>query len=194
MLEFFDSCHPRRYNPRPMTSHHQRLPQHIDPFRLANTGQSLSGTIPLKQMPRLSPLLTDSQGEVEVVLEFSVDPAGTAIVSGRIRTELHLRCQRCTEKMTWPVNSEFCLGLVSSEALIEGLPEPYEPYLVESLPVFLQDMIEDELLLVLPQIPKHDLAECPGRSYLSTDSDEQQEKQPDTHQPFAGLSDLIKHD
>ena len=128
------------------------------------------------------------------MLEFSVDPAGTAILNGRIQTELHLRCQRCTENMTWPVSSDFCLGLVSSEASIEGLPEQYEPYVVESLPVFLQDIIEDELLLVLPQIPKHDLAECPGRSYLSTDSDEQQEKQPDTHQPFAGLSDLIKHD
>ena len=63
-----------------------------------------------------------------------------------------------------------------------------------SLPVFLQDIIEDELLLVLPQIPKHDLEECPGRSYLSTENDVQQVQKPDTHQPFAGLSDLIKND
>lgn len=194
MLDFFDTCQTHGYNPRPMTSHHQRLPQHIDPFRLAHTGQSLSGTIPLKQMPRLLPLLTDSQGDVDVVLEFTIDPAGMAILTGRIRTELHLRCQRCTEKMVWPVNSEFCLGLVSSEASIEGLPEQYEPYIVESVPVFLQDVIEDELLLVFPQIPKHELEECPARSYLATESDEHQVKESDTHQPFAGLSDLIKND
>ena len=177
-----------------MTSHHQRLPQQIDPFRLAHTGQSLSGTIPLKQLPRLSPLLTDSQGEVEVVLEFSIDPVGVAMMSGRIRAELHLRCQRCTEKMIWPVDSEFCLGLVSTEIAIEALPEQYEPYLVESVPVFLQDVIEDELLLVFPQIPKHGLEECPASSYLSTDTGKEQKKSSDTHQPFAGLSDLIKND
>ncbi len=194
MLEFFDTCQTRRYNPPPMTSHHSRLPLHIDPFRLAHTGQCLSGTIKLNQMPRLSPLLTDSQGGVEIVLEFSIDPAGVAIVNGRLQTVLPLVCQRCTENMTWPVRSEFCLGLVSSEASIEGLPAQYEPYLVESVPVFLQDIIEDELLLALPQIPKHDLSECPARSYLSTDTTEQSSSETDTHQPFAGLKDLIKND
>ena len=194
MQELFDTCQAHRYNPPPMTSHHQRLPQHIDPFRLAYSGQSLRGIIPLRQLPRLSPLLTDSQGEVEIVLEFSVDPAGVPILTGHIQAELHLVCQRCTENMTWPVRSDFCLGLVSSEASVEGLPERYEPYLVASVPVCLQDIIEDELLLVFPQIPKHDLTECPARSYLSTDSDEHQVNEPDTHQPFAGLSDLIKND
>lgn len=194
MLEFFDTCQTRRYNPPPMTSHLSRLPQHIDPFRLAHTGQSLSGTMPLRQMKRLSPLLTDSQGEVEIVLEFSVDPAGVAILKGRVTTELHLMCQRCMENMTWPVHSEFCLGLVSSEASIEGLPERYEPYLVEEVPVYLQDIIEDELLLAVPQIPKHDLADCPGRSYISTESGASDKQQPDTQQPFAGLKDLIKDD
>ena len=177
-----------------MTSHHQRLPQHIDPFRLAHTGQSLSGKIPLKQLSRLAPLLTDSQGEVEVVLEFSIDPAGTAVLKGRIQAELHMMCQRCTEEMVWPVNSKFCLGMVSKEISIDELPEQYEPYLVESVPVLLQDVIEDELLLVFPQIPKHELEECPARSYVSTDSDEPQVNESDTHQPFAGLSDLIKND
>ncbi|MFO7604527.1 MAG: YceD family protein [Gammaproteobacteria bacterium] len=177
-----------------MTSHHQRLPQQIDPFRLAHTGQRLSGSIPLKQLSRLTPLLTDSQGEVEVVLEFSIDPAGTAVLNGRIRTVLHLRCQRCTENMTWPVASEFCLGLLTSEASLEGLPEQYEPYVVEAVPVYLQDIIEDELLLVFPQIPKHNLDECPARSYLATESDAHQVSKGDTHQPFAGLSDLFKND
>lgn len=194
MLEFFDTCEAHRYNPPPMTSHHQRLPQHIDPFRLANTGQTLSGAIPLKQLPRLSSLLTDWQGEVEIVLEFSVDPAGMAILNGRIQTELQLECQRCTENMAWPVRSEFCLGLVSSEALIADMPEQYEPYLVESVPVFLQDIIEDELLLVVPQIPKHDLEVCPASSYISTEDSSQQKDETDTHQPFAGLKDLIKND
>jgi uncharacterized protein len=192
MLEFFDTCQVRGYNPRPMTSHHQRLPQHIDPFRLAHTGQTLSGTIPLNQLSRLSPLLTDSQGEVEVVLEFSVDPAGVASLTGRLQTELQLTCQRCNENMTWPIKTEFCLGLVSSEASIEELPEQYDPYLVESVPVYLNDMIEDELLLALPQIPKHELQECPARNYLSTDAPQADE--PETHQPFAGLKDLLKHD
>jgi uncharacterized protein len=38
---------------------------------------------------------------------------------------------------------------------MERLPEGYEVTLIENTPMMLSDIIEDEILLALPPIPKH---------------------------------------
>lgn len=138
-----------------MSGQHQRLPLEVDPIRLATRGEHLQGTIPLKQMKRLISALSSSEGEVFIDAEFSVDINQVVILAGEIKTDTQLICQRCMKEMDLPIALDFQLAFVRSEAEMERLPEGYEATLIDKTTMMLSDIIEDEILLALPPIPKH---------------------------------------
>jgi len=152
---FFDTGPAARYNPRPMSGQHQRLPLEVDPIRLAARGEHLRGTIPLKQMKRLTSALSYGEGDVFIDVEFSVDINQVVILAGEIKTDTKLICQRCMGEMELPIAVDFELAFVRSEAEMERLPEGYEAALIDNTTMMLSDIIEDEILLALPPIPKH---------------------------------------
>ena len=138
-----------------MSGQHQRLPLEVDPFRLATREEHLQGTIPLKQMKRLISALLSGEGDVMIDVTFSVDFNQVVLLTGKIKTDAKLICQRCMGEMDLPIAIDFQLAFVRSEAEMERLPEEYEATLIEDTPIMLSDIIEDEILLALPPIPKH---------------------------------------
>lgn len=146
-----------------MSKQHNRLPHQVDPFRLAEAGSQLTGSLPLSQMRRLSSFLANEEGQIQVELHFAVDDLGVPCVQGNIQVILHLTCQRCLEQFDYPVEHAFSLAWVHSEAEIEKLPTRYEPYLVEATPLMLNEVIEDELLLALPLVPIHPVEVCKAK-------------------------------
>lgn len=169
-----------------------RLPHQIDPFRLAEAGAQLSGHLPLQQFQRLRQVLADDAGELAVELDFDVDELGVPVVVGRVQAVLSLTCQRCLEAFSFPVDARIALAWVKSEREADKLPLRYEPYVVEETPLQLNDVIEDELLLALPQIPMHPEADCPASKLLKQRDEVTDEPEPKDN-PFAVLAKL-KHD
>jgi len=173
-----------------------RLPVHIDPLRMAETRRLLQGTLALAEMARLGESLQDTQGEVQVSLEFGIDNEGIRFIRGHVQATVSLICQRCLEAMRYPLDSEFLLGLVRSTAEAEKLPSQYEPLVVEDEPLFLRDIIEDELLLALPIVAMHAPEECSADLNVAPQPEQAQEDK-DTgatagNNPFAVLADLKK--
>ena len=171
-----------------MSRQHKRLPHQIDPFRLCEARATLSGPVPLKQMQRLKPLLASDSGEINVVLDFDIDELGVPFVKGELKAELQLICQRCLEPFPFVVKQQSTLAWVRSDQEAERLPLRFEPYLVETNPLILNDVIEDELLLALPQIPMHAEAECPASKWLKQqhiDAEDETEEN-----PFSVLANL----
>jgi len=170
-----------------------RLPHQIDPFRLAEAGAQLSGHLPLSQFQRLRQVLADDTGELAVELGFDVDELGVPIVLGKVHATLSLTCQRCLEAYSYPVDVQIALAWVKTEQEADKLPLRYEPYVVEETPLQLNDVIEDELLLALPQIPMHDEAGCPASGLLRQNrsaEDETEQKE----NPFSVLAKLKQED
>ena len=133
----------------------ERLPVHIDPLRFSETGRLLKGRIPLAGMTRLADYLLQTEGEVEVELEFGVDDVRTSFLHGQLSTSLKLICQRCLGEMDHRINNDFLIAFVAEDKSQETIPEQYEPFLLDGELVHLQDLIEDELILALPIVPKH---------------------------------------
>lgn len=136
------------------------LPERVYPFRLARHGETLEGSVAPEQMPRLAQLLHDRAGRARFELRFGHDDEGQASVLGRIGASLVMRCQRCLEPMQVDVECEVCLGLVHEDAEIAALDARYEPLKAGDEPVSLPGLVEDELLLALPNFSRHPRGEC----------------------------------
>jgi uncharacterized protein len=171
---------------------HQQLPKEIDPFRLANNGLRLEGELELSKMARLSAAIVDNHGIVDVELQFDIDQTGTPFMVGHIKTELPLVCERCMQTMQHQVDTDLSFGLIRHERQAEQLPEQYEPWLIDSdAPVELSSIVEDELLLAIPIVPKHEHACLPEEMWQSGEDIGEEEK---PESPFAVLSALKKKD
>jgi len=167
-----------------------RLPLTIDPFKFAEGFCNMQGTIAIGDMPRLQAecLAQQAMGEVDVSIEGGVDELGLRYLRGQIETDIPQICQRCLQPMNVHLKAKFALSPVHSEKEAKLLPSCYDVLYVLDEEVNLLEMIEEELLLVLPLIPKHDKKEC--KIVLSDDS--KRGGLMEKSHPFARLKDKIK--
>lgn len=171
-----------------MSSH---LPEFVDPWRAADLGKSFSGRVAIADLPRLVEIAMSPKGEVELALTFSRDGKKRACVQGFVRATLTLECQRCLGAMDFPVEAELNLAMVESPAEAERLPETYDPMMIEEPRIRLLDIVEDELLLSIPQIPKHPSDHC-NTSYVAPEPQLLETDVAERENPFAVLAEL-KH-
>lgn len=161
------------------------LPDSIDPWALAEQAIRLRGSLPRASLQRLPAVVLDIDCEPSVDLRFGIDTDQQAYVSGRVETAVSVICQRCLAPCELALEADFELGIVATEQQAESLAERYEPLLADSA-LLLADLVEDELLLVLPAFPRHPEGAC--RAALDGRSSEVVEL--DTHRPLAGLGAL----
>ncbi|MFI3187089.1 MAG: YceD family protein [Methylococcaceae bacterium] len=131
-----------------------RLPEYIDPLHLADKRGELKGQIPVSSLDRLADLLFNDAGTVTVDLYFGRE-GRLAKIEGQIEAVLELECQNCLQAVQYPVKSRIKLGIVTSMDQADRLPEDYDPLLVDEGKMPLKNIVEDELLLILPAFPKH---------------------------------------
>jgi len=166
-----------------------RLPEHIEPLRLARSQRLLHGRLPLSRMSRLVSSLEDDTGEIDVDLKFDVDVTGIAWMEGHLTGILPLCCQRCMQQLLMPIDVTFKLAMIESESEIERLGEQYEPLLLEDDSLLsVVELVEDELLLALPIVPKHDTVKCNAGEEIVEQVVEVKPEQ--KKNPFAVLADL----
>ncbi|MCB8889766.1 YceD family protein [Vreelandella malpeensis] len=137
-----------------------QLPSRVEPYKLATRRERLEGQVALDKMARLTEEAGEQTGECYATLEFGVDAQGRREIRGHLHATLSLACRRCLVPLEQDVSSDFLLGMISDEALASELPASHEPVLVENEQLDLLTVIEDELILSLPQVVYHDEAEC----------------------------------
>lgn len=137
-----------------------QLPLKIDPFRFADQTLSLEGNLSVNKMKRLLPSLSSSEGEVKIHIQFGVDEQGTHFAKGSLATSLVLRCQRCMEPFNYEIMSDFLFGFATTEEQARQLPHSCDAVIVENGELWLNEIIEEELLVSLPIVPLHDPSVC----------------------------------
>ena len=177
----------------------QRLPELIEPNRMAETGRILKGALAIGKMKRLSPLLLGESGDLgdaNIELTFGVDESGQLNITGSVETDVTLQCQRCMQAMNFHIAEKISLAIIHSSEQANELPSYYEPLLVDEEMVSLPELVEDEILLALPSVPLHELDICPAKPVANVVSSEQgknglkQQKDMERKSPFDVLKKL----
>jgi uncharacterized protein len=131
------------------------LPELIDPVALADKGRNMAGVLPLSRFSRLAGLLASTQGEVHLDLSFFKE-GRYRVIEAHIVSDLLLTCQCCLDMLHWPVDVAVKLAVVQSLDEAARLPDYLEPLLMEHEVMWPGEIAQDELLLSIPAIPRHD--------------------------------------
>jgi len=177
----------------------------FDPFRLdveafAKEGASLDGRWPLAQLDRLAESAfaePESVDDVAAGREVSWQVRGEwrALRGGDLQIWLHLsagaelplECQRCLKPVTAVVDTQRSFLFVRGEDAAAQLDADSEDdVLALTRALDLRELIEDELLLALPLVPRHEV--CPSPLPVPAAGAEAAAEAPP--HPFAGLAAL----
>ncbi len=163
---------------------------------LAGTETEIDFTIPLEELPRVGRELASSEGAATGTVRFSRQ-MGRAVADLRVSAQPQVICQRCMQPMRWPVEVESRIALVGSHDAADRVPDGLEVFLVESDSVSVRDLVDEEVLLALPHVPRHEEGtECASRKVaLPGEPDDDADAGSDSEQvqkPFAQLGELLK--
>lgn len=169
-------------------------PQRLDVKAFAEDGAQLAGQSTVARHERLAqetegrrldqPIAWSARGELRNPQH--VQPE--IWLHLQAATELSLRCQRCLNPVDTPVAFERSFRFVADEATAEAEDdESEEDLLVLSRQFDLMALIEDELLMEMPLVPRH--AQCPVPVMLQA-SDPEVEAESTPPHPFAVLGRL----
>jgi uncharacterized protein len=167
------------------------LPEYLDVIQKAKFGVEVQGRWPVRKLQRLSALLLEEAGDLQAELKFR-QLGRLRLIDGKISVGLKVTCQRCLSPMPLSLKIDFKLGLISKEIQADGLPEGYEPYLVEGNSENIPHMLEEELLLAMPLVAMHE-GDCSG--YLQQQEQRRQDEldkpQEEKENPFSALKKLL---
>lgn len=149
----------------------------------------LSGAVKITALKRMSDLVVTNDDVVTVEVGFAKQ-GKRAVITGSIKGTLQLICQSCLQALPWSLDISFRLGVVASTQDADKLEVDCEPLLFNGETVSLIELIEDEILLALPDYPKHDYACTSVNS--SKDADFDKHIQTQTNNPFSVLAKLKK--
>ena len=138
----------------------------IDLRALAKDGRRLEGEVPVARLARLAESVLEPSGTVVFGFQGERDDEGRLHVDLHVRGDLVLQCQRCLEALVWPCEVRNRLLLLRSG---EDLPEDeLENDAVDALEVEpltdLLELVEDEVLLALPLVPRHEDCDPPVKA------------------------------
>ena len=171
-------------------------PRRLDVAAFAATGGELRGAWEATQLRRLQSATIDPSAEArrgDVAWQargerLPLPGAGTRpSLLIEAETDVTLECQRCLQPMRWPLQARRRIFFVEGEDAAAALDAENEDDVLALAPALdLQALVEDELLLALPIVPRHEVCPEPlARPFVEEESAPVPEDS-----PFAVLSAL----
>jgi len=165
-----------------------RLPELIDPVVFAERRSHLVGTLELQRLERLADLLFDKEGGLNVDLQFYKE-GRVPIIEGRIEGHLTLTCQTCLQELPWTIDKSVKIGMVQTIEQADRLEDGFEPLVVSDQKMSLPAIVEDEVLIALPDFPRHK-SSCIQYSSTEPLVEEPEEIKQESDNPFSVLAKL----
>jgi len=131
----------------------------IDAFEFARRSQEASGTVEVRDLRRLE--VVPRGDRLEWDLAGSTDERGRPFLDLEVRGAVHLVCQRCLQPVRIETDLVARFLLAASEAEADAVPLEEDAFdvVVGAREFDVEGLVEDEVILWLPLVPKHE--RCP---------------------------------
>lgn len=167
-------------------------PERFDAFGLVARHGSVEGDVDPFDLDRVHDTLGDEEGEIPAAsvhyrLGGEVDTLGRSVLNIALDGEVPLQCQRCMRLFFWAVHQRTAALLARDEKELAYLDDNDErEVLLAAAPLDPLDIVEDELVLCLPYVPRCDRPDCLAQAAVQlTDG-----SVPERASPFGALGAL----
>ena len=134
------------------------LPRLVNPRKLVATNATFTRDIDVNHLPRLQEA-TLSITRVFVDVQLERDEQHRPQLVGKVEASFELECQRCLSSMPVDIDHQFRVVMAWDEIQEKALPKNLDAWIVGDEDADLCAILEEEILLLLPVVPKHD-SEC----------------------------------
>src|SRR3989338_4893947 len=142
-------------------------PAAIDGLAFVRNAAVLEGQLGMESLPRLAQSGC-SCSVLDFVLTGEINERGKPALRLAVNGSVRLECQRCLGELDLPLHLEAQLELALSEAEITADEDDIER-VVAGREMRVAALVEDEVLLALPMVPKHERCSAAAESGGSAD-------------------------
>ena len=135
----------------------------IDSFELARSGRRIKGEVAIARLPRLAEFVTTAQGDLRYEIDGLIDDEGHPAADLHLNGRLRLICQRCNAALEFELNRTTRFRFVATEEELNSLPIEDDEIdaIMGSRNMSIHEWVEDEAILSLPLVPRHDECSAP---------------------------------
>ncbi|MBT4518854.1 MAG: hypothetical protein HOC23_02515 [Halieaceae bacterium] len=167
------------------------LPYTLDVRKAAVRGVEVSGVLRPPKLRYYRELLADDAGSIRAVLAFSRDEENRYLIHIVTDAEGLVICQRCLEPMPMQLHTDNLLAVVWNNEQASHLPRHLDPLIVaEDEDCSLWRLVEEELMLGLPQFNYHNTQDCKQRLARFTQPQPEEGQRERKPNPFNVLENL----
>lgn len=157
----------------------------IDAFDFARSGGHLEGDVEVARLQRLAESLLNTDAILHYQIDGLMDDQGYLGAQMQLSGHVSLMCQRCNSPLTFDLNRTTRFRFVSSEQELNALPIDDEAdAVIGSAAMDVIAWVEDEAILSLPLVPRHQ--ECSLAMPIEVSGDAARRN------PFADLAAALK--
>lgn len=127
---------------------------------LAARRAGLSGEYRVADMHRLVAHVGTDNGTVAVTFSFAPRTAGWLALDLNFRSCLSVTCQRCLKPFELELSEQVEMGVLIDGDSVAALPDDVEPVVFDGDRLSLLQLIEDEMIVAVPLVPKHAPEHC----------------------------------
>ncbi|MEM7027525.1 MAG: YceD family protein [Pseudomonadota bacterium] len=135
--------------------------QKLDISHLFRDKASFEGSLPLVSMSRIQDMLENDSGDIIYQIQFTDDDRGRQLINITINAEIQVLCQRCLKITKMKIERSSSLVIVINATELKPLDDDHEPLVLEEAgELYINELVQDELLLAMSVAPSHDIASC----------------------------------
>lgn len=138
-----------------------KMPVELDPVKSAQKRSDYNGIYRLEDLTRLREAVLSETGQVDVSLRCTYDEQKLPVMLINAVTDVDVTCERCGQPM--PIHIELSATFTPKTMRLDEDLVPSTYAIVEANDYGLVDLralIEDELMLEIPLVPKHEVENC----------------------------------
>lgn len=167
------------------------LPKHVDPYKMADNAAVFEDRLPVSRFERLVEGLLSDSGTLSVKVGFLVGDEGFRELIGSVSGDVEVLCQRCMEPMSFHLSADIHLAFAFHEEMAKSLPKHLDAVVcTPDEHIELVDLIQDDLILNLPQFAKHPEGACEIQTVFADPDDNDVVQDEEKSNPFSILAQI----
>jgi len=134
----------------------ERLPAKFKLINFSKRNLKIKDHCSISKFPRIHEIILNKDEQIDIDLEFDLVSNRVPTLKGDLRFNVVIECQRCLKPLELALRSDIRFAFVESDDDSSLIDSSFEVINYNNNEIDSHEFLTDEMLLMIPMIPKHD--------------------------------------